>query len=95
MDRAQCGRDCLVSLPNDVHPRAERRPPLIRAVSDDDAPQFTVRVAYRTSQRSTTLSCGELCVERDRNPAAFESATLSFDTKSDLKQALDLPFTPL
>ncbi|MEO5863281.1 MAG: hypothetical protein ABIQ03_12575 [Burkholderiales bacterium] len=29
---------------------------------------------------------------RDRNLAAFEAAGLSFDTKFDLKQTLDLPY---
>ena len=31
--------------------------------------------------------------KRDRNPAAYEAAGLSYDTKFDLKQVLDLPFT--
>jgi hypothetical protein len=30
---------------------------------------------------------------RDQNPAAYEAAGLSHDTKFDLKQALDLPYT--
>ncbi len=62
------------------------------AVFDDDGPQFHVRVAYGTSQRTTTLYRGEFAILRDRNEAAFEAAGLSFDTKFDLKQALDLPF---
>ena len=68
------------------------RPALILTVFDDDAPQFHVRVAYGTGQRTTTLYRGEFAILRERNEAAFEAAGLSFDTKFDLKQALDLPF---
>jgi hypothetical protein len=66
---------------------------LILAVFDDDVPRFEVRVAYGTSQRTTTLHRGEFSILRDRNPAAYEAAGLSHDTKFDLKQALDLPYT--
>lgn len=79
-------------FPDFIHPRPKPRPALILAVFDDDAPQFHVRVAYGTSQRTTTLYRGEFAILRDRNEAAFEAAGLSFDTKFDLKQALDLPF---
>lgn len=60
-------------------------PTLILAVFDDDAPQFTVPVAYGTSQRTTTLYRGEFAIPRDRNPAAFAAAGLRYDTKFDLK----------
>ena len=76
-------------FPDDLQPRPKPRPALILAVFDDDAPQFTVRVAYGTSQRTTTLHLGEFSVLRDRNPAAYEAAGLSYDTKFDLKQAID------
>ena len=36
---------------------------------------------------------GEFEILRDRNPAAYETAGLSYDTKFDLRQALDLPYT--
>lgn len=80
-------------FPDDILPRPKPRPALILAVFDDDAPPFTVRVAYGTSQKTTTLHRGELSILRDRNPAAFEAAGLSHDTKFDLRRALDLPFT--
>lgn len=32
-------------------------------------------------------------IDGDRNPAAYESAGLSYDTKFDLRQSVDLPFT--
>jgi hypothetical protein len=52
-----------------------------------------VRIAYGTSQRTCTLYRGEFPILRDQNLAAFEAAGLSFDTKFDLKQTLDLPYT--
>lgn len=80
-------------FPDDVTPRAKPRPALILVVFDDDAPHFDVRVAYGTSQRTTALQRGEFSILRDRNRAAYEAAGLSYDTKFDLKQTLDLPFT--
>jgi hypothetical protein len=80
-------------FPDDVHPRPKPRPALILMVFDDDAPQFTARVAYGTSQRTTTLYRAEFSILRDRNAAAFQAAGLSHDTKFDLKQTLDLPYT--
>ena len=78
-------------FPDDIHPHPKPRPALILAVFDDDAPQFTVRVAYGTSQRTTTLYRGEFAILRDNKPSAYAAAGLSHDTKFDLKQALDLP----
>jgi hypothetical protein len=80
-------------FPDDVDPRPKPRPALILAVFDDDAPQFTVRVAYGTSQRSTTLYRGEFSVLQSRNPVAYLAAGLSYDTEFNLKQAIDLPYT--
>ena len=60
---------------------------------DDNAPQFDVRVAYGTSQRTTFLHCGEFSILRDRNAAAYTAAGLSYDTNFDLRQVLDLPYT--
>jgi hypothetical protein len=80
-------------FPDNITPRPKPRPALVLAVFDDEAPEFTVRVAYGTSQRTTTLHRGEFSILRDRNPVAFQAAGLSFDTKFDLRQAVDLPFT--
>ena len=80
-------------FPDNVNPRSKPRPALIFAVFDDDAPQFEVRVAYGTSQRTTTLYRGKFAILRDLNVAAYESAGLSFDTKFDFKRTLDLPYT--
>ena len=62
-------------------------------VFDDDAPEFTVRVAYGTSQRTTKLYRGEFAILCDKNPAAYEEANLSYDTKFNLRQVLELPFS--
>lgn len=60
---------------------------------DDDALRFQVRVAHGASQRTATLHRGEFAIPRTRNSAACEAAGLRHDTKFDLKQALDLPYT--
>ena len=75
-------------FPDNINPCPKQRPALILAVFEDDVPQVEVRVAYGTSQRTTEFS-----ILRDRDPAAYEAAGLSYDTKFDLKQALDLPYT--
>jgi hypothetical protein len=80
-------------FPDEITPRPKPRPALILAVWDDDAPPFSVRVAYGTSQRTTNLFRGEFAILRERNPAAYDAAGLSYDTKFDLRQAIDLPYT--
>ncbi|MHB8743941.1 MAG: hypothetical protein ACYC9L_12540 [Sulfuricaulis sp.] len=79
-------------FPDGIHPKPKPRPTLLVTVFDDDAPRFETRVVYGTSQRTTTLFRGEFAILRDRNPIAFETAGLSYDTKFDLKQMLDLPY---
>ena len=83
----------LCHFPDNISPRPKPRPALILAVFDDTAPQFEVRVIYGTSQRTTMLRRGEFSILRDRNAAAFDAAGLSYDTKFDLKQSIDLPYT--
>jgi hypothetical protein len=82
-----------VSFPGRYPSAPEPRPALILVVFDDDAPRFEVRVVYGTSQRTTTLYRGEFSILRERDPAAYAMAGLSYDTKFDLKQTLDLPYT--
>ena len=80
-------------FPGNITPRPKPRPALLLVVFDDDAPHFEVRVAYGTRQRTTTLHRGEFSSLSDRNRAAYEHAGLTYDTKFDLKQAIDLPYT--
>jgi hypothetical protein len=78
---------------DNINPRPKPRPALILAVFDDDAPQFHIRVAYGTSPRPTALHSGEFSILRLHNPIVYEAAGLSYDTKFNLKQAIDLPYT--
>lgn len=80
-------------FPDQIHPRPKPRPALILVVFDDHSPQFEVRVAYGTSHRTTSLHRGEFAIFRERNPAAYTAAGLSYDTIFDLTQVLDLPYT--
>jgi hypothetical protein len=80
-------------FPDYIHARPKPRPALILVVFDDDAPEFHVRVAYGTSQRSTQLHKGEFSILQSVNPAAYQAAGLSYDTKFNLRQAIDLPYT--
>jgi hypothetical protein len=79
-------------FPDNINPRPKPRPALILNVFDEDAPEFSVEVAYGTSQRTTTLHRGEFAILRDRNPAAYASAGLSYNTKFNLRQTVVLPF---
>ena len=80
-------------FPDNINPCPKPRPALILVVFDDDAPEFTVRVAYGTSQRTTQLLRGEFAILHDRNPVAYLAAGLSYDTKFDLRKLMDLPYT--
>ena len=80
-------------FPDNISPHPKPRVALILVVFDDEAPRFEVRVAYGTSQRATTLYRGEFSILRSRNPVAYQAAGLSYDTKFDLKQTVDLPYT--
>ena len=92
-DEPTAGEIVWCRFPDNINPRPKLRPALILVVFDDDAPQFEVRVVYGTSQRATMLHRGEFSILRDRNAAAFAAAGLSYDTKFDLKQSIDLPYT--
>jgi hypothetical protein len=60
---------------------------------DDNAPRFEVRVAYGTSQRTTSLHRGEFAIFRERSTTAYTAASLSYGTKFDLTQVVELPYT--
>lgn len=80
-------------FPDNIQPHPKPRPALILSVFDDDAPRFTVQVAYGTSQRPQTLYRGEFAILSHKNRVAYDAANLSFDTKFKLRQVLDLPFS--
>ena len=80
-------------FPDHINPRPKPRPALILAVFDDHAPQFDVRVAYGTSQRTTASRRSEFAILQARHAAAYAAAGLSYDTKFNLGEVLDLPYT--
>lgn len=51
-----------------------------------------VTVAYGTSQGLQRLHKGEFAITKRGHPAAYNSAGLSFDTKFDLRQSIQLPW---
>ena len=80
-------------FPDNIEPRPKPRPALVLTVYDDEAPQFIVQVAYGTSQKTDRLFAGEFLIAQSKNPAAYSAAHLSFATKFNVKQALDLPYS--
>lgn len=80
-------------FPDNINPRPKPRPALIVEVFDDAAPRFTVRVSYGTSQKTTQLYRGEFAILKSRNAAAYAAAGLNYDTKFNLLQLVDLPYT--
>ncbi len=78
-------------FPDRISPKAKPRPALILTVFDDGG-EFCVKVAYGTSRKILDLHRSEFAIRRDLNAEAFRAAGLSFDTKFDLKQMLDLPY---
>jgi len=80
-------------FPDNITPRPKPRPALVLAVFDENAPHFDVRVAYGTSQKTNALHRGEFLISRTLHPAAYKSAGLSYDTKFDFNQTVDLPFS--
>lgn len=79
-------------FPDHIHPKPKPRPALILATQEDDEGQIFVTVAYGTRQKTNRLYNGEFRITKTDHPAAYASAGLSYDTKFDLKSALELPF---
>ena len=79
-------------FPDHIHPEPKPRPGLILATKLDDEGLLFVSVAYGTSQKTNRLYSGEFRITQSEHPAAYTSAGLSFDTKFNLKHALELPF---
>ena len=80
-------------FPDQINSRPKPRPALILTVFDEDIPRFAVQVAYGTSQKTRKLYRGEFAIYREMNAAAYEAANLSFDTKFNLSQLVELPFS--
>ncbi|WP_235581384.1 MULTISPECIES: hypothetical protein [unclassified Rhizobacter] len=54
---------------------------------------MAVTVAYGTSQHVKRLHAGEFAITKPGHRAAYDSAGLSFDTRFDLRQSVELPWT--
>lgn len=76
----------------ELDPGPKPRPALVVQVTikDDGA---VVAVVYGTSQRLDRLLSGEFAIRKAQNSAAFALAGVSFDTKFNFKQLVDLPST--
>jgi hypothetical protein len=90
-DEPTAGEIVWCHFPDSINPKPKPRPALILDVLGN-GPEFTVRVAYGTSKRTTELRSGEFSILQSRNRAAYAAAGLSYDTKFDLKNAVELPF---
>ncbi len=73
------------------NPGPKPRPALVCDVTDRED-GVSITVAYGTSQGLQRLHKGEFAITRSGNPAAYSSAGLSFDTKFDLRQSVELPW---
>jgi len=80
-------------FPDSITPRPKPRPALIITVFDDDAPEFSVEVAYGTSQKTQSVHPGEFGIFKIKNAIAYSTAGLSYDTKFNLKQIVELPYS--
>ncbi|MEY4712809.1 MAG: hypothetical protein RIS88_2259 [Pseudomonadota bacterium] len=79
-------------FPDNINPRPKPRPGLIVSTKEDDEGKIFIRVAYGTSQKTNRLYSGEFRITKDEHPTAYASAGLSYDTKFDLRNVLELPF---
>ncbi len=80
-------------FPDNIIPHPKPRPALIVTVFDDDAPEFVVEVAYGTSQKTRSLHRGGFGIYQAQNSIAYKTAGLSYDTKFNLTQTVELPFS--
>ena len=80
-------------FPDNIHPKPKPRPGLIVSTKEDDEGKIFVSVAYGTSQKTNRLFSGEFRITKIEHPVAYNSAGLSYDTKFDLKNTLELPIS--
>ena len=79
-------------FPDHIQPKPKPRSGLIISTKEDDQGVIFVSVAYGTSQKTDRLYSEEFKISKSEHPAAYASAGLSYDTKFDLKNILELPF---
>lgn len=76
--------------PRDV-PGPKPRPALVVCVTEF-ADGSVVKVAYGTSQKTDRLVSGEFAIRKAENKTAYKLAGLSYDTKFDLRNMVELPW---
>lgn len=76
----------------DPNPGPKPRPALVVQVTVR-VDGVAVAVAYGTSQRVERLVAGEFSICAQHHPVAYALAGLSFDTKFNFKQIVELPWT--
>lgn len=74
-----------------IVPGPKPRPALVVRVFDDRAPQYFVEVVYGTSQKTDQLRAGEFLIG-PQDAAAYRLAGLSYPTKFNFRQVVELPF---
>jgi hypothetical protein len=79
-------------FPDNIHPKPKLRSGLIVSTKVDDEGIIFVSVAFGTSQKTNRLYRGEFRISKSEHPVAYASASLSYDTKFDLRNVLELPF---
>ncbi|HEY2255569.1 MAG TPA: hypothetical protein VGI11_08020, partial [Variovorax sp.] len=72
-------------------PGPKPRPALVCGVTERED-GVAVTVAYGSSQGLNRLYGGEFAITKQGAPAAYSSAGLSFDTKFDFRQRVELPW---
>ena len=75
--------------PRDV-PGPKPRPALVVSVTEHED-GIAVTVVYGTSQKLDRLVAGEFAIRKVANKTAYEIAGLSYDTKFDLRNRIELP----
>ena len=75
-----------------IHPKPKPRPGLIVSTQQDDDGMVFAIMAYGTSQETDRLYLGEFRISKGEHSGAYASAGLSYDTKFDLRNVLELTF---
>ncbi len=82
-------------FPDNINvPQIKPRPALVISVYEGEFyDEFSIEVAYGTSQKIDKLYQGEFSICKEKNQVAYQQAGLSYDTKFDLNQIVLLKYT--
>jgi hypothetical protein len=73
-------------------PGPKPRPALVLEVTERKD-GTSVSVVYGTSQQLNRLTSGEFAITRQNHAAAYQAAGLSYDTKFNFRESVELPWT--